>query len=190
MRGPLILASGSPRRAELLRAAGVEFRVVPSTADEPRYSGGPPADYARGVALFKAVAVAAEVGSGVVLGADTVVVLDSEVFGKPGTPAEARGMLERLSGRTHEVLTAVALVDAAAGVSLVAHDSTRLTLRALEPADLDWYLATGEAMDKAGAYALQGEAARFVTAVDGDRETVIGLPTRLVLRLLERLPAS
>ena len=96
-------------------------------------------------------------------------------------------MLGRLSGRTHEVLTAVAVVDAAAGVSLVAHDSTRLTLRELSPHDLDWYLATGEAMDKAGAYALQGEAVRFVTAVEGDRETVIGLPTRLVRRLLERL---
>jgi len=139
------------------------------------------------VALLKAEDVAGRVGSGMVVGADTVVVLDGEVFGKPGSEAEARSMLGRLSGRTHEVLTAVAAVDAAAGVSLVGHDSTRLTLRELSDADLDWYLATGEAMDKAGAYALQGEAVRFVTAVDGDRETVIGLPTRLVRRLLERL---
>jgi septum formation protein len=160
---------------------------MPSTVDEPRYAGGSPAEYARAVALLKAADVAARVGAGVVVGADTIVVLDGEVFGKPASEAEARAMLARLSGRTHQVLTAVAAVDAAAGVSLVAHDSTRLTLRELSQADLDWYLATGEAMDKAGAYALQGEAVRFVTAVDGDRETVIGLPTRLVRRLLERL---
>jgi septum formation protein len=163
---------------------------MPSAAEEPRYAGGAPAEYARSVALLKAVDVAARAGAGMVVGADTVVVLDGEVFGKPATEAQARGMLRRLSGRTHEVLTAVAVVDAAAGVSLVAHDSARLTLRELSEADLDWYLATGEAMDKAGAYALQGEAARFVTAVEGDRETVIGLPTRLVWRLLERLGQS
>src|SRR5205823_2941605 len=101
----LILASGSPRRADLLRAAGVEFRVVPSTVDEPRYAGGPPSEYARAVALSKAEDVAAQVGAGVVVGADTIVVLDGEVFGKPASEAEARAMLGRLSGRTHEVLT-------------------------------------------------------------------------------------
>ena len=124
------------------------------------------------------------------VGADTIVVLDGEVFGKPGSEAEARAMLSRLSGRTHEVLTAVAVVDAGRGLSLVAHDATRLTLRRLKREDLDWYLGTGEAMDKAGAYALQGGAARFVTAVEGDRETVIGLPTRLLLRLVDRLTAG
>jgi len=166
--------------------------VIPSAASEPRYESGPPADYARSVALLKARSVAAGLDSEVVVGADTIVVLDGVVFGKPSSQAEARGMLERLSGRTHTVLTAVAAVDAAAGVSLVAHDAARLTLRELSEADLDWYLATGEPMDKAGAYALQGEAVRFVTRVEGDRETVIGLPTRLVRRLLEGLgkPAS
>lgn len=164
--------------------------MIPSRAAEPRYNGGPPSEYARAVALFKAREVAAGLQSGVVVGADTVVVLERDVFGKPGSEAEARSMLARLSGRTHEVLTAVAVVDAAAGISLVAHDSTRLTLRSLDSGDLDWYLATGEAMDKAGAYALQGEAARFVTVVDGDRETVIGLPTRLLRRLLDRLGAD
>src|SRR5690242_6034607 len=99
-------------------------------------------------------------------------------------------MLERLSGRTPTVLTAVAALDAAGGVSLVGHDSARLTLRPLTADDLDWYLGTGAAMDKAGAYALHGEAVRFVTAVEGDRETVIGLPTRLVRRLLEGLGAG
>lgn len=161
--------------------------MVPSTAQEPRYTSGPPDLYARSVALQKAREVAGRLDAGVVVGADTIVVLEGTVFGKPGSPAEARRMLERLSGRTHTVLTAVAAVDAGAGVSLVGHDAARLTLRALTPEDLDWYLGTGEAMDKAGAYALQGEAVRFVTRVEGDRETVIGLPTRLVRRLVEGL---
>ena len=160
---------------------------MPSEAEEPRYVSGPPADYARSVALLKARDVAARLEGGVVVGADTIVVLDDAVFGKPSSPAEARSMLERLSGRTHTVLTAVAALDAASGVSLVGHDSARLTLRPLTDSDLDWYLGTGEAMDKAGAYALQGEAVRFVTTVEGDRETVIGLPIRLVRRLLEGL---
>ena len=164
--------------------------MVPSAAEEPRYVSGLPADYARSVALLKARDVAARLESGVVVGADTIVVLDAAVFGKPGSLEEARSMLERLSGRTHTVLTAVAALDAASGVSLVAHDTARLTLRPLSAADLDWYLGTGEAMDKAGAYALQGEAVRFVTAVEGDHETVIGLPTRLVRRLLEGLGTS
>lgn len=162
---------------------------MPSTAEEPRYVSGPPADYARSVALLKARDVAARLDSGMVVGADTIVVLDEAVFGKPGSLAEARSMLERLSGRTHTVLTGVAVLDAASGVSLVGHDGARLTLRPLTADDLDWYLGTGEAMDKAGAYALQGEAVRFVTAVEGDRETVIGLPTQLVRRLVERLGA-
>ncbi len=161
--------------------------MLPSAAEEPRYASGPPAEYARSVALLKAREVAARLDAGVVVGADTIVVLEGTAFGKPGSLAEARRMLEQLSGRTHTVLTAVAAVDAAAGVSLVGHDAARLTLRELAAEDLDWYLGTGEAMDKAGAYALQGEAVRFVTRVEGDRETVIGLPTRLVKRLVEGL---
>jgi septum formation protein len=131
--------------------------------------------------------VAGRVDTGVVLAADTVVVVEGDVLGKPDSREHARAMLQRLSGRTHTVLTAVTLTDAGRGRSLSEYDSTDLTLRELSPADLNSYLDTGEPMDKAGAYALQGEAVRFVTRVDGDRETVIGLPTRLVRRLLDQL---
>lgn len=158
--------------------------VVPA-APEERYSGGDPAAYALRVAEAKAAEVADGAAEAAVVAADTIVVIDGDVLGKPGSPAEAGRMLGRLSGRTHTVLTAVAV--AGRGGRHSAADATRLTLLQLTPADIDWYLGTGEPMDKAGAYALQGEAARFVAAVDGDPETVIGLPTALVRRLLERL---
>ncbi len=122
-----------------------------------------------------------------VVAADTIVVVDEDVLGKPATPDEAARMLRRLSGRTHTVMTAVAVRDASRQRGATAHDATRLTLRELADTEIAWYLQTGEPMDKAGAYALQGEAARFVTRVEGDPETVIGLPTALVRRLLERL---
>lgn len=138
------------------------------------------------MAAAKAREVAERVGAGTVVAADTIVVLDGEVLGKPASPADARRMLTRLSGRTHTVLTAVTVREATTGRAASAADSTRLTLRPLSPDDIAWYLETGEPMDKAGAYALQGGAARFVTHVEGDPETVIGLPTALVRRLLQR----
>lgn len=152
---------------------------------EPRYRTGAPADYARAVAEGKAAEVAARVGDRPVVAADTIVVWRDQVFGKPASRAEARSMLERLAGDTHHVLTAVAV--RSGGRAAAAVDRTALTLRALAGAEIEAYLDTGEPMDKAGAYALQGEAARFVTWVEGDRETVIGLPTRLVRRLLDEV---
>ena len=150
------------------------------------YEAGDPARYVRDTALLKAREVSRMV-SEPVLAADTTVVLGDRVFGKPEDEAGARAMLRELSGRTHTVITGVAVVAADGGREAVEHDATRLTLRELTDADLDWYIATGEPMDKAGAYALQGEAARFVTRVEGDRETVIGLPVKLALRLLEQV---
>jgi len=160
--------------------------VVPERP-EPRYASGLARRYALAVAEAKADDVAERIGRGVVVAADTIVVLDGEVLGKPPSRAEARRMLERLSGRTHSVLTAVAVMDAGTRRALAATDSAHLTLRRLSADEIDGYLDTGEPMDKAGAYALQGEAARFVTRIGGDPETAIGLPTRLVQRLLERL---
>jgi nucleoside triphosphate pyrophosphatase len=159
--------------------------VLPPEAPEERYAGGDPLEYARRVAEAKAAEVAGRLPGEVVVGADTIVVVEGEVLGKPGSWSEARAMLERLSGRSHTVSTAVAVVNG--GRRGVDSDSTRLTLRPLSAADIEWYLETGEPMDKAGGYALQGEAARFVTGVDGDPETVIGLPTALVRRLLREL---
>jgi len=183
----VVLASGSPRRAELLRSAGIPFRVIPPLTPEPRYQGGLPASYALGVAALKAREVAGELESGIVIGADTVVLWRGHVLGKPADRAEARSMLERLSGDRHEVLTAVAVVNAATGRSAARSDATALTLRPLGDVEIEEYLDSGESMDKAGAYALQGGAAAWVTRIEGDRETVIGLPTRVVRALIERV---
>ena len=158
--------------------------VVPEEPEE-RYTAGHPREYALRVAEAKAREVAARAPDAIVVAADTIVVVGLEVLGKPGSRAEARRMLARLSGRTHSVLTAVALAGRGRVVAVAA--VTRLTLRELSPEEIERYLDTGEPMDKAGAYALQGEAARFVTRVEGDPETVIGLPTAVVRRLLRRL---
>jgi septum formation protein len=203
----LVLASGSPRRAQLLRDAGYTFEVRPSRVDEFRYRGGDPADYAESLARAK-VADAGRTGSPashstlgngdvpppwgpdraldvddeVVLGADTVVVLDGAVLGKPGDPDDAAAMLQRLSGRTHEVITAVATNRA--GILHWAHARASVTFRELGPGEITRYIASREPMDKAGAYAIQGGAAEFVERLEGDQDTVIGLPIALVRRLL------
>lgn len=138
-------------------------------------------------AELKAREVAAGLETGRVVGADTVVVWRGHVLGKPADRAEARSMLERLSGDQHEVLTAVAVVNAATGRTASESDRTALTLRRLGEAEIEEYLDSDEPMDKAGAYALQGGAAAWVTRIEGDQETVIGLPTRVVRALLARV---
>jgi septum formation protein len=139
------------------------------------------------VAVLKAREVANELDSGIVVGADTVVLWRGHVLGKPADRAEARSMLERLAGDRHQVLTAVAVVNAATGRSASRSDATALTLRPLREIEIEEYLDTGESMDKAGAYALQGGAAAWVTRIEGDPETVIGLPTRVVRELIQRV---
>ena len=174
----LVLASASPRRIELLRAAGYEFDVRPSGADEPPFAGGDPAAYAESLARAKA----ARVPGALVVGADTVVVLDGDVLGKPAGTSEAAGMLRRLSGRTHEVVTGVAV--RRDGELRSGHAAARVTFRPLAEDEIDAYVASGEPLDKAGAYAYQGGAGAFVTRLEGDPDTVIGLPLALLRRLL------
>ena len=175
----LVLASSSPRRAAILRAAGYHFDVRPSGTDEWPFQGGDPARYAESLAQAKATAGA---GDEVVVGADTVVVLDGAVLGKPVDGEDAAAMLRRLSGRTHEVVTGVAVRHGATIRS--GHARTRLTLRPLEEREIRAYVDTGEPLDKAGAYGYQGGAARFVTRLEGDVDTVIGLPLALLRELL------
>jgi septum formation protein len=174
----LVLASTSPRRAALLRAAGYEFETRPSGIDEWPYPGGDPAAYTEALARAKAAAVDGDV----VIGADTVVVIGSEVLGKPADPEDAVAMLGRLSGRTHEVVTGVAVRRGDALRS--AHGRTRLTFRPLSEPEIRAYVATGESLDKAGAYGFQGSARDFVTRLDGEVDTVIGLPLAVVRDLL------
>jgi septum formation protein len=174
----LVLASSSPRRADLLRSAGYVFDVRPSGAEEWPYEGGDPAAYAEALARAKVAAVEGEL----VLGADTVVVLDDRVLGKPADAGEAAAMLRRLSGRAHEVVTAVAL--RRAGRVRAASARALVTFRELAEREVDEYAAGGEPLDKAGGYAYQGGGGAFVTALEGDPDTVIGLPLRLVGALL------
>ena len=178
----LILASASPRRAELLRAAGFEFDVVPADVDERPQPGEQPDAYVCRVALDKARAVAACLSDAVVLAADTCVVVDGLILGKPADGDDAARMLQMLSGRSHVVLTGVAVIGPA-GIRVEA-SSSHVVVAGLSSGDIAWYVASGEPADKAGAYAIQGLASRFVEAVDGSYSNVVGLPVALVYRLL------
>lgn len=176
----LILASGSPRRRELLLSAGVKFDVRPADVDESVRPGEDPRAYALRVATDKALAVAGDL----VLAADTVVALGDTVLGKPRDVEDARRTLERLSGRTHRVFTAVVLGTRGRLKSRVC--STAVTFRLLTVADIDRYVSTGEPMDKAGAYGIQGLGGSLVDRVRGSYTNVIGLPLRETLALLDR----
>jgi len=181
----LILASASPRRAELLRMAGIQFDVMVADADETPEPGEQPEDYVCRVARKKVAAVAVQIPRQPVLGADTVVMVDGKVFGKPVDEEDARRMLGVLSGRTHTVITGVCLADPGAqdGAFRTALARTDVEFAQLSRADIAWYVATGEPADKAGAYAIQGLASRFVTRIDGSYSNVVGLPVALVYGL-------
>jgi len=183
----LILASASPRRRELLRQAGFTFEVVAPEVDETYPGGEDPAAFAERLALAKAAQIAQRFTAKddvVVLGADTVVVADGEVLGKPVSADDARAMLRKLSGIAHRVITGVALAAPGAARRAVGHEVTRVFFRPLTEEEISAYVATGEPLDKAGAYAAQGRAARFVTRVEGCYFNVVGLPVALVDRLL------
>lgn len=184
----LILASRSPRRARLLREAGYEFDVAPADVDETRLDGEAPRRYVARLAAGKAAAVAARAGGRIVVAADTVVLIDGLVLGKPADRREAASMLGRLSGRTHEVLTGVTVARGARRREAV--EVTRVTFAALDAARITWYAATGEPDDKAGAYAAQGIGARFVERIDGSWSGVVGLPVALVDRFVRELEAD
>jgi septum formation protein len=181
----LILASGSPRRAELLTSAGFEFTVRPAEIDESPLKAEAAPDYVIRLARVKAQKVWQELeGSGaIVLGADTTVVTDSRIMGKPRSDADATSMLAALSGKVHEVLTGVVVrSDARELVELV---TTRVHFLPLTPATIARYVATGEPSGKAGAYAIQGYAARFIDWIDGSWSNVVGLPLATVNRMLD-----
>jgi septum formation protein len=191
----LILASGSPRRAELLRNAGIEFVVQPPEVAEVRREGEPAVEFARRLAAEKARAVATLHPNDVVLAADTVVVIPDAakgeiVLGKPTDAADALAMLRALSGRWHEVTTGVCVIvpqqDSGAGKpgEEVAHETTRVQFEAVSDDDIRAYIATGEPMDKAGAYAIQGRASRWIPRIEGCYFNVMGLPVSLVYRML------
>ena len=186
----IILASASPRRAALLTQVGLPFRLIPSTLDENgAWPGDPGEDHdARACHLARAKAqdVAAHVGRGLVIGADTIVVCGGIAHGKPRDAAEAQDILLRLAGRTHQVITGVAVVEAETGRVEVASALTAVRMRPFGPTEVAAYIATGEPLDKAGAYAIQGRGALLVEGIEGDYSTVVGLPLPTLARLLRR----
>lgn len=182
---PIILASASPRRRELLAAAGIPFDVVVADVDESVIAGERPDEYVRRVAHMKAQAVSRDRPDALVLGADTTVVIDGDVLAKPADDDEAARMLQRLSGREHVVLTGVAAISPMGESEAVA--ATRVWMRALTDAEIREYVRSGEPRDKAGAYAIQGLASRFISRIEGEYANVVGLPIAVVDSLLREL---
>jgi septum formation protein len=186
----LVLASASPRRQELLRAAGISFVVQPADVDETPLSGESARACAERLAQQKALHVWNERPSDLVLGADTVVVADGTILGKPAHAEDAARMLRLLSGRVHQVITGVCLVRERETTrepdARTASETTSVTMSDISEQEISDYVATGEPMDKAGAYAIQGIAARWIPRIEGDYSNVVGLPVALVYRMIRR----
>ena len=184
----LVLASQSPRRADLLQSIGLTFEIMPADIDETRHRAEPAVEYVERLAREKAQRIAERHSDAMVIAADTCVAVDDDVLGKPVDHGEARTMLERLSGRDHLVHT---------GVAVAAHEriesdiaTTAVFFNELDTATIDWYLTTGEALDKAGGYAMQGFGGVFVLAIDGSPSNVVGLPLHLVAPRSHAISAS
>ena len=184
----LLLASASPRRADLLRAAGFDFEVRSAGADETVHPGELPEQYVRRVAEAKAHAVLPAAGDRPVIAADTVVLIDGRILGKPVDAEQAAAMLRTLSGRRHQVMTGVSVRYSTREIREVV--TTTVWFATLTPPEIDWYVASGEGRDKAGAYAIQGRAARFIPRVDGSYSNVVGLPIALVYALISKLSSK
>lgn len=181
---PIVLASRSPRRVELLRQAGCAVECVPSEVEELVEIDGPPSALAIANSDAKALSVSARHPDSIVIGADTIVVLDQEVFGKPRDLAHAAEMLGRLSGRIHEVITGVTVAHWTDRVMIRFHETTRVCFRELAAPQIDAYLAAIDPLDKAGAYAAQDDGGRLIERVEGSFSNVVGLPMERTLEVL------
>jgi septum formation protein len=181
----LFLASSSPRRLELLKRLGRRFRVASPNADENLPPGLSAVEAAEMLAVRKAESVAARISDGIVLGADTLVATESGIVGKPRDRADAIAILTRLSSAPHIVVTGLCLLDARTGRRRVASDQTRVTMRPMTTAEIEAYVDSGEAMGKAGAYAIQETGDRFVERIEGSFSNVVGLPLELLAKMLE-----
>ena len=182
----LILASASPRREQLLKQIGLDFEVIPSNFDESRVCTSNPTESAQQAAIAKAKAVAKKLSEGIVIGADTIVVYAGEVMGKPKDQSDAVRMLKQLSGKKHEVITGVALVNARDNREYVWSEATLVWFRKLSDMEIKKYVESGQPMDKAGAYGIQGRAAAFVEKIDGCYFNVVGLPLASLVAKLKR----
>jgi septum formation protein len=183
----LILASASPRRKRLLKQIGLDFDVLPSSVPETWEENTSPPEIALRLAREKAEAIAGNLPSGVVIGADTLVVLEGRILGKPQNPDEAFRFLRKLSGRSHDVITAVVLLDAESGRVLADVEVTRVFFREVSDQEIHAYIASGEPMDKAGAYGIQGRGVLFVKRIEGCYTNVVGLPLGKLGEMLTRI---
>jgi septum formation protein len=186
VKTPLVLASSSPRRISFLKQLGVRFRLANPRVDETPLTGERPRPYVRRVALEKARAVSRRRPSDWILAGDTIVVLDGSILGKPRDDREARRMLRSLSGRAHQVLSALALVHEGERKELSGVCLTRVQLREMEASEIRWYVGTGEPADKAGAYAIQGRGGIFVKKIVGSASNVAGFPVETFYELMQR----
>jgi len=182
LREKLVLASGSPRRAEILERAGWPHEIIVAGIDETVFPNEDPAAYVQRLARSKAEAVASRLEEGIVLGADTTVVVANEILGQPVDEADARRMLRLLNAKWHDVLTGVAVVRVG-GETRVGYQTTRVRFAEMSDQEIDWYIATGEPFGKAGAYGIQGKASLFIEEIEGDYFNIMGLPIRLVYTL-------
>jgi septum formation protein len=183
----LILASASPRRREILATVGASFQVIPSQIDEAVLPNEPADSYVMRLARDKARDIARRFSTGFVIGADTVVVLNEQILGKPADQSDARTMLRQLAGNWHEVFTGVAVIDAATSREALDICKTRVKFSSMSDEEIEWYLQSGEPFDKAGAYAIQGRGSLFIDEIEGNYLNVVGLPITLLCRLLKSL---
>jgi septum formation protein len=183
--GRFILASASPRRSELLNQLGLEFDVVPSGIDEVAQEGETPAEHVRRLAAAKAGELADRYPEAWVIGADTIVVINGDLLGKPAAESEARAMLAKLSGRKHEVFTGIAVMCKSAEVNLSEVVISEVIFKDISAEEMDWYVKTDEPYDKAGGYAVQGGGAFFIKEIHGSYTNVIGLPLCEAINLLK-----
>jgi septum formation protein len=185
---PLILASASPRRRELMRQHGYDVTIIPPPHEEPTDLGErlPPSHLARELSRFKANSVRSMIERGIILAGDTVVALEDRIFGKPTDREDARSIISAIAGTTHHVITGVTLLDASTDETLTRHDSTAVTMRRLSDDELEAYLDTGAWEGKAGAYGIQDRGDAFVTKVEGSFTNVVGFPMELVGQMLKQ----
>ncbi len=182
----VVLASSSPRRREILEKLGIAFDVIPSNADESGVAGSAD-ETVMILAKRKAESVADKLNDSLVIGCDTLVALENDIFGKPESTAQAEEMLSRLSGNTHRVLSGLCLIDTVTGETRVSRDETFVSFRTLSPDEIRAYVLSGEPMDKAGAYAIQGGAGRFVSEVNGSYDNIVGFPSELFLQEVRQM---
>jgi septum formation protein len=189
LSAPLILASASPRRQELLRFVGLKFKTIPAHLNEDYIEGESPREHVKRLSQDKAIVIAKKYPNAVVLGADTIVVIDKSILGKPENKYQARKMLRKLSGREHKVFTGFTIAHVASKIKQTKVIQSAVKFKTISAAELEWYIACDEPYDKAGGYAVQGKGAYFIKSIRGSYTNVIGLPLCEVLETLKKLEA-